>query len=74
MKKKMTFELCIAAAEYMIAEAKVPARRVVAIANTRSLRITKLVLDDSNLILTCSRPDEILLVTKSTPADLHLIR
>jgi hypothetical protein len=36
--------------------------------------VTKIVADDANLIITCSEPDQKMLIQESTPPDLHLIQ
>ena len=72
--RTMSFEQCISASENTIAQLNVSANRIVPVVNTEIVKITKIVTDDANIIITCSKADNNMVITKSTPPDLHLIR
>ncbi len=73
-EEDLDFARCVWMMEQSVARLNVPANRIIPVVNTAISRITKIVLDDANLILMCSGPDRRLVIIESTPPDLHLIR
>jgi hypothetical protein len=72
--RTMDFGACLAFTERTIAALNVPANRIIPIVNTGILRVTKVVAEDGNVIISCSKPDRKLVITESTPPDLHLLK
>ena len=65
--KTMSFENCIAATEHMIVQQGGPFNRVLRVIRTDNVWVTKIIADDGNFIITCSEPDQKMLVQMPTP-------
>ncbi len=62
--KTMSFENCLATTDKMIARAGARERRVV---RSEILLVTEIIADNDKFIITCSEPDQRMLVKMPTP-------
>lgn len=72
--REMDFEACVALVPTVAAQMNVPANRIIPIVSSSAMTVTKIVTDDENILVSCSKPDRKVLITRSSPPDLHLIR
>jgi len=70
----ISFENCLIRSEVSISGLNLPANRVIPVVNTDALKVTKIIADDANVVITCSRLDRKMTLIKSVPPDLHLIK
>ena len=59
----MSFEKCQAVQASTIAQLNVPPKDIV---NTSTMTVTKLYVEDGSVIVTCSAPDQKMVITKSS--------
>ena len=64
-EKAMGYSECISYTENVIASMNVSPDRILQIVNTDILRITKILADDGNILVTCSKPDNKMTLIKS---------
>lgn len=62
----MSFEKCQAVQAKTIAQLNVPASDIVHVVNTSTLTITKIYTTDGSILISCSNPDQKMVITKST--------
>lgn len=62
----MSFEKCQAAQANTIAQLNVPPGDIVHIVNTSTMTMTRLYVEDGSVIVTCSAPDQKMVITKSS--------
>ncbi len=62
----MSFEKCQAVQANTIAELNVPSGDIAQIVNTSVLTITKIYTADGSILISCSNPDQKMVITKST--------
>lgn len=62
----MSFEKCQAIQASTIAQLNVPPKDIIHIVNTSTMTVTKLYVEDGSVIVTCSAPDQKMVITKSS--------
>lgn len=62
----LSFEACLAKKESVITQLGINPRDIVPVVNTSIMTMTKLCTADGSVIVTCSKPDRSMVVTKST--------
>ncbi|TRZ62249.1 hypothetical protein DZA28_20800 [Pseudomonas alloputida] len=62
----MSFEKCQAVQANTIAQLNVPPGDIVHIVNTSTMTMTRLYVEDGSVIVTCSAPDNKMVITKSS--------
>lgn len=62
----MSFEKCQAAQANTIAQLNVPPSDIVHIVNTSAMTMTRVYVADGSVIITCSAPDNKMVITKSS--------
>jgi hypothetical protein len=62
----MSFEKCQSVQANTIAQLDVPANDIVHVVNTSILTITKIYTVDGSILISCSNPDQKMVITKST--------
>lgn len=62
----MSFDDCIVRREHVINQLGVSPRDIIPIVNTGIMTMTKICTVDGSLIVTCSKPDKKMILTKST--------
>ncbi len=62
----MQFEDCNTYRANMLAQIGVPVKDVVSVVNTSELTIYKVYLSDGSILISCSRPDRKMVVTRSS--------
>lgn len=62
----MSFEKCQAVQANTIAQLNVPPEDIVHIVNTDTMTMTRLYVADGSVIITCSGPDNEMIITKSS--------
>ncbi len=62
----MSFEKCQATQANTIAQLNVPSGDIVQIVNTSSMTMTRIYVDDGSVLITCSAPDNKMVITKSS--------
>lgn len=62
----LAFEECIARREAVITQLGISASNIIPIVNTSVMTMTKLCTADGSLIVTCSKPDNKMVLTQST--------
>ena len=62
----MSFEKCQAVQRSTIAQLGVPASDVISVVNTNALTITRILTSDGSILISCSAPDQKMVITTST--------
>lgn len=62
----MSFEDCLARKETVISQLGVNPKDIIPVVNTNIMTMTKLCTVDGSVIVTCSRPDNKMVLTQST--------
>ncbi|MFG0466586.1 hypothetical protein ACF8LF_18420 [Pseudomonas putida] len=62
----MSFERCQAVQQSTIAQLGVPASDVISVVNTKALTITRVLTSDGSILISCSAPDQKMVITTST--------
>lgn len=64
---RASFEECLAVRENVITQFSVSPRNIITILNTNLVTITRLCTVDGSVLISCSRPDEKMVITESPP-------
>jgi len=62
----LSFEECIARREVVISQMGVSPRDIIPVVNTQIMTVTKVCTVDGSVLVTCSKPDRKMILTKST--------
>lgn len=61
-----TFDQCLATQSKVIAQLNVPPDDIVHIVNTSQMTVTRICTADGSVLISCSKPDEKMVITKSS--------
>jgi len=62
----MSFEECLSRKEAVVAQLRVNPSDIITVVNTNMVTITKLCTVDGSVLVTCSKPDKKMVITRST--------